>query len=199
MNNILTKYFKIKFFNDPKVNRIMYLNAADLFTDLILMLVLSKLYGTYLPLLWIGIKNFLVDFIGIFNSTIIKFFNLKKIMFYIIILTIIEGINLSFIIYYYYNIDITNLIILHSVLTIIGSILFKLKVQRESEFIESRVKYSEFLTSSKTITSITLVTIGLINIIITSIFEIYYVLIIGVFLHLINLKNFINYYKILVH
>lgn len=198
MNNILTKYFKIKFFNDPKVNRIMYLNAADLFTDLILMLVLSKLYGTYLPLLWIGIKNFLVDFIGIFNSTIIKFFNLKKIMFYIIILTIIEGINLSFIIYYY-NIDITNLIILHSVLTIIGSILFKLKVQRESEFIESRVKYSEFLTSSKTITSITLVTIGLINIIITSIFEIYYVLIIGVFLHLINLKNFINYYKILVY
>lgn len=198
MNNILTKYFKIKFFNDPKVNKIMYLNAADLFTDLILMLVLSKLYGTYLPLLWIGIKNFLVDFIGIFNSTIIKFFNLKKIMFYIIILTIIEGINLSFIIYYY-NIDITNLIILHSVLTIIGSILFKLKVQRESEFIESRVKYSEFLTSSKTITSITLVTIGLINIIITSIFEIYYVLIIGVFLHLINLKNFINYYKILVH
>ena len=198
MNKILTKYFKIKFFNDPKVNRIMYLNAADLFTDLILMLVLSKLYGTYLPLLWIGIKNFLVDFIGIFNSTIIKFFNLKKIMFYIIILTIIEGINLSFIIYYY-NIDITNLIILHSVLTIIGSILFKLKVQRESEFIESRVKYSEFLTSSKTITSITLVTIGLINIIITSIFEIYYVLIIGVFLHLINLKNFINYYKILVY
>lgn len=198
MNNILTKYFKIKFFNDPKVNKIMYLNAADLFTDLILMLVLSKLYGTYLPLLWIGIKNFLVDFIGIFNSTIIKFFNLKKIMFYIIILTIIEGINLSFIIYYY-NIDITNLIILHSVLTIIGSILFKLKVQRESEFIESRVKYSEFLTSSKTITSITLVTIGLINIIITSIFEIYYVLIIGVFLHLINLKNFINYYKILVY
>jgi membrane protein len=198
MDKILTKYFKIKFFNDPKVNRIMYLNAADLFTDLILMLVLSKLYGTYLPLLWIGIKNFLVDFIGIFNSTIIKFFNLKKIMFYIIILTIIEGINLSFIIYYY-NIDITNLIILHSVLTIIGSILFKLKVQRESEFIESRVKYSEFLTSSKTITSITLVTIGLINIIITSIFEIYYVLIIGVFLHLINLKNFINYYKILVH
>lgn len=196
MKNILTKYFKIKFFNDPKVNRIMYLNAADLFTDLILMLVLSKLYGTYLPLLWIGIKNFLVDFIGIFNSTIIKFFNLKKIMFYIIILTIIEGINLSFIIYYY-NIDITNLIILHSVLTIIGSILFKLKVQRESEFIESRVKYSEFLTSSKTITSITLVTIGLINIIITSIFEIYYVLIIGVFLHLINLKNFINYYKLL--
>lgn len=196
MDKILTKYFKIKFFNDPKVNRIMYLNAADLFTDLILMLVLSKLYGTYLPLLWIGIKNFLVDFIGIFNSTIIKFFNLKKIMFYIIILTIIEGINLSFIIYYY-NIDITNLIILHSVLTIIGSILFKLKVQRESEFIESRVKYSEFLTSSKTITSITLVTIGLINIIITSIFEIYYVLIIGVFLHLINLKNFINYYKIL--
>lgn len=198
MDKILTKYFKIKFFNDPKVNRIMYLNAADLFTDLILMLVLSKLYGTYLPLLWIGIKNFLVDFIGIFNSTIIKFFNLKKIMFYIIILTIIEGINLSFIIYYY-NIDITNLIILHSVLTIIGSILFKLKVQRESEFIESRVKYSEFLTSSKTITSITLVTIGLINIIITSIFEIYYVLIIGVFLHLINLKNFINYYKILVY
>lgn len=198
MNNILTKYFKIKFFNNPKVNKIMYLNAADLFTDLILMLVLSKLYGTYLPLLWIGIKNFLVDFIGIFNSTIIKFFNLKKIMFYIIILTIIEGINLSFIIYYY-NIDITNLIILHSVLTIIGSILFKLKVQRESEFIESRVKYSEFLTSSKTITSITLVTIGLINIIITSIFEIYYVLIIGVFLHLINLKNFINYYKILVY